>query len=86
MQPMLSTIKTDRNLKARLRAIAREALGPNASEAEVEAWAHEAYDGPTPRFPPQESPETSQDRIRRSEEAAIELERWKRFVRRRACR
>lgn len=77
---MLSTIQTDKALKTRLRAIARDALGLNASEAEVEAWANEAYDGPTPRFPPQEAPGTAHDRTRRSEEAAIEVERWKRSV------
>ena len=74
---MLSTIQTDRELKTRLRAVARKALGPDASEADVEAWANEVYDGP-----PEAPGGTARDRIRRSEEAAIELERWKRFERR----
>lgn len=80
MHAMLSTIQTDKALKTRLRTAARDALGLNASEAEVEAWANEAYEGPTPKFPPQEAPETAQDRARRSEEAEIEVKRWKQSV------
>ena len=48
---MLSTIRTEKALKARLRTIARDALDRNVSEAEVQTWANEVYERPTPRFP-----------------------------------
>ena len=41
-----NVIQVERELEDRLRARAREALGPDASEAEVKALADEVYRGP----------------------------------------
>ena len=40
-----NVIQVERELEDRLRARAREALGPDASEAEVKALAEEVYYG-----------------------------------------
>ncbi len=41
----LNVIQVERELEDRLRARAREALGPDASEAEAKALAEEVYYG-----------------------------------------
>ena len=49
---MSRTIAAERNLLNRLRAAPRDILGAEASDAEVEARARRAYEGPEQRHVP----------------------------------
>lgn len=49
---MTRTIAAERNLLHRLRAASRDILGAEASDAEVEAHARRAYEGPKQRHVP----------------------------------
>lgn len=49
---MGKTLIAEQNLLNGLRAAARYNLGPEASDAEVEAEAREAYEGPKQRHVP----------------------------------
>ena len=73
---MAGMIETERELRGRFAAVARRRLGPEAGEAEVEAWVDEAYyDGP-PRKPPKETEEERAERELRTAEAIQLMDKW----------
>ena len=64
-------IIAERRLQQILLENAREALGPTATEAEIQAAADEAYYGP-PETPRKESEEERRERRKRFEEVVAE--------------
>ena len=71
---MSKTIAAERDLLNRLRAASRDILGPDASEAEVEAGARRAYEGPKQRHVPL-TPEEKEAWKRQLAENLAEAER-----------
>lgn len=71
---MSKTIIAERDLMNRLRIAARDILGPEASDAEVEAEAREAYEGPKQRHVPL-TPEEREAWRRQLEENIAEAKR-----------
>ena len=69
-------VQVERELQETLRNAAREALGPQATDSEVERLAGEVYDGPTAT---DMVPETDRERERRQQETRLaieEMDRW----------
>ena len=71
-----NVIRVERELEARLRARAREVLGPRASDAEVEALADEVYYGPEENDGHQETDAERLAYDREIEETIAMMHRW----------
>jgi hypothetical protein len=71
-----SVIQVERELEDRLRARAREALGPNASEDEVNALADEVYYGPEEDNGYQETDAERAAYDQEIEETIAMMDRW----------
>ena len=71
-----SVIEVERELEDRLRARAREALGPKASEAEVKSLANEVYYGPDEDNGYQETDAEREAYDREIEETISMMDRW----------
>ena len=69
-------VEVERELEETLRKAARDALGPKATDGEVERLAGEVYDGP---ISARTVPETDRERAvrqRRTRLAIEEMDRW----------
>ena len=71
-----NVIQVERELEDRLRARAREALGPDASEAEVKALADEVYRGPEEDNGYHETEADRKAYDREIEETIAMMDRW----------
>ena len=72
----LRVVQVERELKDTLRKPACEALGPTATDAEVERLAGEVYDGPTVADVVLETDADRARRERRTRLAVEEMDRW----------
>ena len=72
----INTIEAERLLLNSLREAARNTLGPDAGEAEVEAEALRAYEG-SPR--PEHVAETAEQRQRREHNTRMARENYRRW-------
>ena len=69
-------VQVERELQETLRKTAREALGPQATDSEVERLAGEVYNGPAAT---DMAPETDGERARRQRRTRLaieEMDRW----------
>ena len=71
------TVLAERDLEGRLRALARERLGPNASDSEIEAATRRMQEGP--QRPPigEETYVRRRMKQRTARLEAMQSERWK---------
>ena len=72
----INTIEAERLLVDEFRKGARERLGPDATDAEIEAKALQLYEGPPPR---DDIEETDEQRQRREENTQMARENYRRW-------
>ena len=73
---MSGVIETERQLLDNLEQSARKRLGPNASEAEIEAWVNDGYQGPQSTHIREETPGERRERERRTVEEIALMDQW----------